>query len=101
MSSPNQMTPAEATKKINQIAVQGSVRFSKHCRLDSMPDAHVTDIDVLAVLANGSVKQVADWDLQNNNWKYRVEGFVTDGDALIAIVVVFDASFSILVITVF
>jgi Domain of unknown function (DUF4258) len=101
LSKKQSLTPVEATAKIRLIIDQGSIKFSRHCRLESMPKRNVDDEDIIAVLETGHVIEQAEWDNTHNSCKYKVEGFDLAGDELRVITVIFDINFSLLVVTVF
>ena len=91
----------QATEKINLIAKDGIIRYSRHARKESMPNRDVTHQDVLHLLKNGEVKAIGEWDEQYQNWRYKVEGEDLSKEELRAITIIFDSSFSLYVITVF
>lgn len=95
------LTPVEATTKIKLILDQGDIKFSRHCRLESMPNRNVDNEDIIIVLENGQVIEQAEWDSLHLTWKYKVEGLDLRGEELRVITVIFDINFSLLVITVF
>lgn len=66
-----------------------------------MPKRHVTFPDLVHVLNTGHVIQEGVWDDKCEQWKYVVHGRDLDGDELRAVTVIFDESFSLLVITVY
>lgn len=95
------LTPAEATAKIKLIVDQGDIKFSRHCRLESMPKRNADVDDVIMALENGQVIEEAEWDSGHAQWRYKVEGIDLSGDELRVITVIFDINFSLLVVTVF
>lgn len=101
MTKQQALTPADATIKIKLIVDQGDIKFSRHCRLESMVKRNVDADDVILVLENGQVIEEAEWDSNHSSWKYKVEGLDLRGDELRAITVIFDINFSLLVVTVF
>jgi len=101
MATPYKLSPSEAKRKILLILEEGTVDFSLHCRRDSMPEAHVDDVDVVNVLRDGQIIREAEWDTHHENWKYRVEGADTEGEELTAITIIFEENLSLLVVTVF
>ncbi len=66
-----------------------------------MPERNVSTLDVEHLLREGQVIREAEWDRDHMAWKYRVEGTDIEGDELIAITVIFEQDFSVLVVTVF
>ena len=95
------LSPLEATTKIRLILEEGTTDYSGHCWRERMPERNVTTLDVEHVLGRGRVTREAEWDSDYCNWKYRVDGTDIEGDELIAITVIFEQDFSLLVVTVF
>ena len=96
----SRLSPAEAQRNIRLILEEGTVEISGHCRR-RMRERGVDDLDLVHVLENGQIIREAEWDLNHNQWKYRVEGMDIEGEALTAITVIFEADLSILTVTVF
>ena len=101
LTKPRRLSPREATRRIRLILEEGTIDYSGHCWLTRMPQRNVSTLDVEHVLGEGQVVRDAEWDSDYRNWKYRVEGTDVEGDDLTAITVLFEADFSILVVTVF
>ena len=101
MTKQQALTPAEAIVKIKLIIDQGNIKFSRHCRQESMVKRNVDADDVIAALENGQVIENGEWDSTHANWKYKVEGLDLTGDELKVITVIFDINFSLLVVTVY
>jgi len=100
-AKPPRLSPLEATRKIRLIVEEGTTDYSGHCWHERMPERNVSTLDVEHVLGRGRVIREAEWDSDYWNWKYRVEGTDIEGDDLIAITVIFEQDFSLLVVTVF
>jgi hypothetical protein len=66
-----------------------------------MPRRAATALDVTHALKNGEILRSPEWDDENSNWKYRIEGKDPDGEDLAAITVIIDANATIRIITVF
>ena len=101
MTTPGPLSPVEAKRKIQEIAQVGNVITTRHCREESMPDAHVDMNDVLHVLKTGEIKRDPEWDDENQVWKYRVEGYALDKDELTVITVIVEKEYYLRIVTVF
>ena len=101
MSQPKALSPAEATNQLNQLAVNGTIKLSAHCQHDSMPTRNILFVDIVHLLATGTVTRRPEWSDQYQQWKYRLQGQDSLGDDLTGITVIFDANYTVLVITVF
>ena len=99
MSTP--LDAIEAKRLIALILDQGYVEYSAHCLRDSMPDRHVTTLDVVHVLRSGHILRDPEWDEDHQEWKYRVEGADIDGDDLTVITVIIEPDLTLIVVTVF
>ncbi len=97
---PPRLSAAEAQRKIQFILEDGTIDFTTHCRR-RMRERGVDDLDIVHVLKNGQIVREAEWDSDQYNWKYRVEGKDVEGDELTAITVIFEADLSLLNVTVF
>jgi len=97
----NQLTPSEAERKIASIIKDGTIELSIHCKRDSMPKRHVTYPDITYLLDTGHIIREGKWDEDYEQWKYIVEGRDLDGDDLSAVTVIFDETFSLLIVTVY
>ena len=94
------LSPAEAQRKILLILEEGTVDISVHCRR-ILRERGVDDLDIVHVLEKGQIIREAEWDLNHNEWKYRVEGTDIEGEELTAITVIFEVDLSLLIVTVF
>jgi hypothetical protein len=94
------LSPAQATKLIREIVRFGTVGLTGHCRKESMPHRGITFQDLLAVLANGEVREAPVFHAEHQQFRYRVEGTTIDDEEAIAVTVIMDHR-SLLVITVF
>lgn len=101
MSAAPKLSADEAKRKILFILEEGNVETSWHCRNESMPQRGVTMPDVLHALKTGEIRREPEWDSDNDNWKYRVEGEDTDGDDLTTITVIIEADLTLIIVTVF
>jgi len=95
------LSSGEGVKLDPVLVEEGKIALSAHCRHYSMPKRNIDMQDVENVLLTGKILREPEWDDQNKNWKYRVEGVDLDGDALTAIVVIFQEEQTIKVLTVF
>lgn len=95
------LSPSEAERKIDLIVTEGIVELSGHCRKESMPKRSVTSGDIEHTLRTGRIIRDPVWDEDHEQWKYTVEGRDIDGDKLRVVTVIFDETFSLLVITVY
>ena len=100
-TQPQRLSPADATRKIRLILEEGTIDYSGHCWHERMPERNVSTLDVEHLLREGQVIREAEWDCDHMAWKYRVEETDIEGDELIAITVIFEQDFSVLVVTVF
>lgn len=94
------LSPADATKLMREIVRYGDIRYSRHCREESMPDSNFTFQDLETVLLNGEVTNPPERDEKAGNFKYKVVGRTAEGDSTIAITIFLDHR-SILIVTVF
>jgi hypothetical protein len=100
MTLPKKLTSAEAEAKIQNIINQGGkIILSAHCKNESMKKRDVVFDDIKNALLAGKVID-CQWSDHFNNWKYEVEGTDLEGDNLNCITIFFDATFSMLIITV-
>ena len=100
MGFTQKLKPLQAKRTIDYILERGCVIVTTHCRLDSMPKRHVDMNDVQYVLKHGQIIQEPEWDSDNENWKYRVEGTDVEGEELTAIAAI-ESTSMLIVITVF
>lgn len=100
-SRPPALSADEAKRKILWLLEEGYVEFSWRCRNESMPRRGATALDVTHALETGEILRAPEWDDENGNWKYRVEGKDPDGDGLTAITVIIEATSTLLIVTVF
>jgi hypothetical protein len=100
MTLPKKLTSAEAEAKIQNIINQGGkIILSAHCKNESMKKRDVVFDDIKNALLAGKVID-SQWSDHFNNWKYEVEGTDLEGDRLNCITIFFDATFSMLIVTV-
>jgi hypothetical protein len=100
MTQPKRLTSAEAETKIQNIISQGGrIILSTHCKNESMKNRNVIFDDIKNALLIGKVID-SEWSDNFQNWKYEVEGDDLEGDKLNCITIFFDATFSILIVTV-
>jgi hypothetical protein len=100
MTQPKRLSSAEAEAKIQNIISQGGkIILSAHCKNESMKNRNVIFDDIKNALLNGKVID-SEWSDNFKNWKYEVEGTDLEGDTLNCVTVFFDATFSILIVTV-
>lgn len=95
------LDPADATRLIKNIARFGTVKVTKHCREDSMPDRGFQFQDLVAVLLNGEVKRSPEYDSDHDTYKYRVEGTAIDDDERAVAITVILSEHAVLVVTIF
>ncbi len=92
------MTEEEARRLLREIAKSACVRLTNHCR-ERMVERRVWMDDMLQVLLWGTIK-----DLHKNpgdeSWACLVEGRDIEGDPLSVKVVILEADFAVLCITV-
>ena len=101
MASLVPLTAEEAKEKIRLILDEGTVELSFHCRYESMPKRSVTMPDIIATLKSGEIRREPEWDDENGDWKYRVEGEDVEGDDLTAITLIIETEMQLLIVTVF
>jgi hypothetical protein len=94
------LEPKDAERVIREIARNGQLMLSKHCRLQSMPQRNITFQDLVTVLLNGAVDRPAEYDQEHNQYKYRVAGETLDEEETVIISVILDHR-SLFVVTVF
>jgi hypothetical protein len=94
------LSPVQATKLIRDIVRYGTVQLTRHCRKESMPKRGITFQDLLAVLQDGNVRELPAFIPEHQQFRYKVEGTIIDGDEAVAITVIIDHR-SVLVITVY
>lgn len=74
--------------------------MSPHCKRDSMRNRNITRQDIITGLETGEIKRKPEWDNDHQNWKYRVEGFDSDGDDITMITVIIEADLKLVIVTV-
>jgi hypothetical protein len=97
---PHYLNSSEAERLIRLIVNEGTVKISAHCR-QRMRWRRVNVHDLVHLLLTGEVKRLAEWDSDNCNWKYRVEGIDINGNELTAITVIIESDMLLVVITTF
>ena len=101
MTPPVKLSAKDAKRIILLILEEGTIEVSFHCRSQRMQERGVTMVDLVEALKNGEIKREPEWDEEQCNWKYRVEGEDTEGDELIAITLIIEADMELFIITVF
>ena len=92
--------PDEAKRKIVQILREGNTVFSDHLLRDIARNRRgVTHQDVLYVLQNGEIILAPEWEEDNRNWKYKVEGIDLEGEELRAITIIIEEQFCLFIVT--
>lgn len=98
---PKPLSRDEAKRKITLFLKEGKVVLSGHCKRDSMPKRNVSLPDILSVLQSGEIIHEPEWDNENGDWKYLVEGVDLDDDELKAVTVFIDRNLWLYIVTVF
>ena len=83
----NRLSISDAQARIREIAKNGFITPSYHCRNDH-PERNYSLVDVEYILRNGVVTKEPEYDPRHQNWKYRVEGKTIDDDEAVAITVI-------------
>lgn len=86
-------------RKLKAIYSNGLV-FTGHC-LVRMTKRNASLGDILHSLKSGVILRNPEWDVEHENWKYRVEGFDQDGFDLTVIIATDEAMKTLYLITVF
>jgi Domain of unknown function (DUF4258) len=98
MAKPQPLSPDEAKEKILVKLTDGKLELTDHCLYERMPERNVDYQDIISVLETGEIKRKPEWDIEHQNWKYRVEGFDTVNDDLTAVTIILDW---VIIVTVF
>ncbi len=98
MAKPQPLSPNEAKEKILVKLADGKLELTGHCLYERMLERNVDYQDIISVLETGEIKRKPEWDIEHQNWKYRVEGFDTVNDDLTAVTIILDW---LIIVTVF
>jgi len=83
----NKLEPKEAQRKINGIAKLGYITPTGHLS-DRMDERDYDSQDLEQVLSLGKMRKPPEYDEKHNQWKYKVEGNVIDGEKATVIVTI-------------
>ncbi|HBR56507.1 MAG TPA: hypothetical protein DEA22_03410 [Blastocatellia bacterium] len=94
-------SPHDALRLIRRILNEGGYfRPTRHCR-QRMRQRNVDDQDLSHLFDIGTIEKEPEWDDEHQTYKYRVEGHDLEGDELIAVTVITEQDFRLVVVTVF
>jgi len=93
------MTPAEAVNLVRYCVEDGSIIPGTHFR-QAIADESFTYVDVEYVLRHGNIYDPPEPDIRTGDWKYRIEGYIDDGQ-WVAVIFCFKATDTAFLITVF
>ena len=97
---PSAFTPDEAIRRIRLILRDGKTIRSDHLIKDMASGRHgVSEQDLLHVLQTGEIISSPEWDENQRNWKYKVEGTDLEDEELRAITIIIEERFSIFIVT--
>jgi hypothetical protein len=83
----NRLDPKEAESRINGIAKLGYITPTGHLS-ERMKERGYDFQDLEQVLSVGKVRELPEYDEKHNQWKYKVEGNVIDGEKATVIVTI-------------
>ncbi len=98
MERPQPLSSESAKEEILLKLAEGKLYLTDHCKYESMPKRKIFTPDIIIALEIGEIKRKPDWDVEYQNWKYRVEGFDVENDDLIIITVILD---NLIIVTAF
>lgn len=101
MSKTPPLSAIEAKAQILTILEDGEVKLSAHLRQERMSQRTLLINDIKAVLRNGDILRMPEWEEKYQNWKYRVEGKDVAGEDLNVITVIVTKTLQLIVITAF
>jgi len=83
----DRLDPKEAQRKINEIAKLGYITPTGHLS-ERMEERGYDFQDLEQILSLGKVKDPPEYDEKNEQWKYKVQGNVIDGEKATVIVAI-------------
>jgi hypothetical protein len=86
-SNTDKLEPKNAERKINEIAKLGSISYTAHF-FDRMRERDYDFQDLDLVLSTGKVRKPPEWNSDHNNWKYKMEGNVVEGEKATVVVTI-------------
>jgi len=97
---PEPFQPQIAISKIRTIlSNDGYLLIRNHCYI-RMGERTADDIDIREVLEdNGIINTKPEWDKKHQKYKYRVDGYDTDGDKLSVVVNIIEETWRVVAIT--
>ena len=93
------LTNDQAKVQLNLCLQEGRVRYTVHFKEELANDG-LSMQDVIAVCRSGAIAVPPEPDIRGGDWKYRIEGYSSDGDK-IAVVFAFELERNTVFITVF
>jgi len=81
----DRLTPEEAKTEVVSCTIFGELIPSPHFK-EELVEENVSFGDTTSLLSgNGRIFEQAEWDEVHREWKYRIEGYETDGKWLVVI----------------
>ncbi|MGI8668782.1 MAG: DUF4258 domain-containing protein [Aridibacter sp.] len=98
---PEPYNPQTAISKIREILHNdGYPKIRKHC-YQRWAERTVDDLDIRLVLEeNGTINGKPEWDKEHQKFKYKVDGYDTEGDKLAVVVNIDEENWRVVAITV-
>lgn len=85
----------------NILLNDGRLKVRSHC-YDQMERRTVDDLDIKKVLLEtGKINSESEYDEKHQKYKYKVDGFDTEGDELSVLVNIIESDWMVVVITVY
>ncbi|HEX8396053.1 MAG TPA: DUF4258 domain-containing protein [Pyrinomonadaceae bacterium] len=100
MSKPSPYDSQTAIQKIRAIlSGDGYLQIRPHC-FDQMGRRTVDNEDIRRVLElNGNINSEPEWDEKHQKYKYKVDGYDTEGDKLAVVVNIVETNWRVVAIT--
>jgi len=97
---PDPYDPQTAINKIREILLNdGFLKVRDHCYI-RMGERTIDDLDIRKVLEeNGVIYGKPDWDNKHQKFKYKVDGYDTEGEKIRVVVNIIEENWRVIAIT--